>query len=113
MTTKREKTARRSLKLLGTDRFIAFIQAIQSDRDCFAVKLMKEALNGGDDLNNIFFTNNKNGYLLSVSCLDDHLFRIEFGCQADPLAGDGGEWFVQFEPDGRVTNVTEGSMWVS
>jgi hypothetical protein len=45
--------------------------------------------------------------------LPDSAFRISFGCQAGPLAGDGGEWEVVFDNRGNVCSLSGGHSWIS
>ncbi len=113
MLTTREIHAKRALALLGTDRFTSFIRFVQGDTDCIAVRLMSEKLSAGSDIYEIFLTGEEFGFTLSSTPIEENLFQIEFGCQAGPLAGDGGEWKVQYNPDGSVSKVVPGSMWIA
>ena len=109
----RERAAARALLLLGSDRFIGFARAIRESAHCLAVQLMNEGLDEGRGVDGLFFTGEEFGYQLSVTRLAHLEFRIEFGCQAGPLAGDGGEWDVLFDAEGSVSRVTGGGSWIS
>jgi hypothetical protein len=113
MLTAREKSAKQALALIGADRFVSFIRFIQEDSDCIAVRLMSDALSTRSDISGIFLTGEEFGFTLSVIHIEDDIFHIAFGCQAGPLAGDGGEWEVQYDSDGSVFQVTVGTAWIS
>jgi hypothetical protein len=113
MTTTRERKAKRSLKLLGENRFMAFIRGLSKDKECLAVKLAQEELDAGHGLDDIFYTKSEYGFELSVNYLETDRFKIEFGCIAGPDAGDGGEWIVQFDSDGQVVSITDGIVWTA
>jgi hypothetical protein len=101
--------------VLGNDWFISFSKAINSERDqkITAVKLMNEAIIRGEDIESIFFTDDESGFSLLIQPLEKNSSKVEFGCAAGPLAGDGGEWIVRFEPDGRVAGVKIGIEWMA
>jgi hypothetical protein len=92
MGTSREHAARRALQTLGQERFVSFARAIRNDTRCFAVTLLNEELDGGNSVDVVFFTGHECGFELSVIPVGPLRFHIEFGCDAGPLAGDGGEW---------------------
>ena len=108
----RETTARRALKLLGEERFSAFVHAVGDDSPIIAVRRMREALDAGTALDAIFFTGDEFGFELSAASIGPNRFAIEFGCQAGPLAGDGGAWEVQYEADGSIPEIIPGDMWI-
>lgn len=67
----------------------------------------------GDSLDAIFYDGDESGYSLSVDRVSPTMFLIACGCQAAPLAGDGGEWTVRFDADGQVVSVEPGLCWTS
>ena len=80
--------------------------------EIIAVKLICEALSQGEGLDEIFYGGDEFGYTLSVVRRSEASYRIEFGCHAGPLAGDGGEWFVAFNGD-EVKTIRAVSAWMS
>lgn len=113
MATTRERTAKRALKVLGQERFLAFLQAIRQDSDCLAVRLASEEIDEGRTVESLLFTADDFEYSLEVAILDGGRFRIAFGCQPGPEVGDGGEWEVSFRGDGTVESVTPEGLWTS
>ena len=112
--TGREISAARALKVLGEDRFVQFIRMVASDSDCpLAVRLLADQLSVGKSIEDSFFTGDDYGYRLSVKRLEDTRFEIEFGCQEDPLSGDGARWEVELAEDGSITRVAEIDSWIS
>ena len=108
----REKRFMRAIQRLGAERFISFVRAVRADR-CTAVELINEALDAGSTLESTFVTGNEFGYSISVKRLGKGRFLIGFGCQAGPLAGDGGEWEVRFDEHDAVASVVPGVFWIS
>src|SRR5438067_1983338 len=100
--TSREIVARRALRTLGADRFVSFVRAIRDTEECLAARQLNDELDSGATVDAILFSGKKFGYHLCVRPTGARRFRIEFGCQAGPLAGDGGTWQVEFAPDGSV-----------
>jgi hypothetical protein len=98
----REKEAAKARLELGDDRLLRFLQATLDPR--FASKVMrwgvsgcehiKEELAKGKGLDEIFYTGDKYGFILDAKRLGDRKYRVEFGCEAGPLAGDGAVWLV-------------------
>ena len=113
MANSRERSVTRALRLLEAERFVNFVRAIRQGTDCVAVQSVNEDLDEGTSVEGLFFTSDEFGYRLSVKRVGPLEFRIEFGCQAGPLAGDGGEWDVLFDADGSVSRVTGGASWIS
>jgi hypothetical protein len=113
MANSRERAVTRALRLLGRERFVSFVRAIRQGSNCVAVQLVNEELDEGSGVDGLFFTGDESGYQLSVTRIATLEFRIEFGCQAGPLAGDGGEWDVLFDVEGSVSRVTGGASWIS
>lgn len=105
MTSSRERTNSRALAGLGRARFVRFVRAIRLDPWCEAARTINEELDFGRTVDTIFFDGEKFGYHVSVRMIDRQRFRIEFGCQAGPLAGEGGTWEVVFGDDGEVVRV--------
>ncbi len=113
MRTRRERRSRRALATLGAARLVAFLRAVQDPAGCYAVTLFLEALDRGEPLKAILFDGEALGYSLDVEAVSPGLFRIEFGCQPDPMVGDGGTWDVGFDGDGAVISVVPGVHWIS
>ena len=109
----REKSVRRALTLLGETRFLEFIRAATVSPGCKAVELIFNEIEAGDKLEDIFFTGDDFGYHLNVKGLCAERFSIEFGCQAGPLAGDGGVWEIGFNIDGSVQSIDQSTQWIS
>lgn len=109
----RERKANKALDVLGRDRFAAFIRSLDMNGGCRAVDLMQRALAEGSTPDQEFFTGEVCGFHLDVEFKGRDRVRIAFGCQAAPLAGDGGEWTVTFAEDGSVVKVSGGGTWIS
>jgi hypothetical protein len=108
----RQRGVERALKTLGAGRFMTFIRAVRPLDDTLAVKLMAEALDEGQSLERLFYTGEQLGFTLDVTRLAGETFRIEFGCVAGPLAGDGSEWIVTFD-EWNITGLEPGAFWMS
>jgi len=108
----RELEARRAFDRLGPIRVRAFLDAIQIEGGCLAIALVGEQLAEGATPEAIFFDGEKYGFSLNVKGRG-RKFRISFGCVAGPMAGDGGEWEVEFDRDGRVVRCEGDTIWRS
>jgi hypothetical protein len=113
MANSRERAVTQALRLLGRERFVSFVRAIRQGADCLAVQLVNEELDDGGGVDGLFFTGDEFGYHLAVTRVATLEFRIEFGCMAGHLAGDGGEWDVLFDAEGSVSRITGGASWIS
>ncbi len=111
--TAREAASAKAMDALGRERFVAFIRAIRNVGHCTAVDIMNGALDEGHTPDAVFFDGEEYGFHLSVIHETPARVHIEVGCQAAPMAGDGGEWDVTFSSDGRVLRVTGGASWIS
>jgi hypothetical protein len=109
----RERSVKRGLALLGENRFLEFIRAVSSSPGCRAVELIATEIETGAELKDIFFTGDEFGYWLKAKVLGADRFSIEFGCQAGPLAGDGGEWEVGYNKEGSVHFIDQSTEWIS
>lgn len=112
--TPREQQIHDARKLISDGRLLAFFRAANRMQasDVFAVKLISDALDNGERLDDIFYDGEDFGYLLSVEPTSGSAYRIKFGCQAGPDAGDGGEWEVSFASD-EVLTISGGRAWIS
>jgi hypothetical protein len=111
----REQQVKESRGIFCDQRAVAFFRGVRatgSAKDCLAVTLINEELDTGVDLDTIFYTGEPYGYSLEVSEKGPDLFRISFGCQAGPEAGDGGSWSVRFEGD-AVVSIEPDAFWIS
>ncbi len=111
--TRREKDFKRAILLLGSERFVSFLRAVRAEDDCGAVKFLNDELDRGNKLEDEFLTGDTFGYSLTVEQTGADQFLIAFGCQADFMLGDGGEWNVRFDPDGSVASFESISCWTS
>jgi len=99
---------------LKKERIINFLRYIKKDNDVFAVEIINTQLDKGMELDLIFKKDaNGFGYSLSAKKLSEDKYKIEFGCQAGPLAGDGGEWEVSFDGGDKVMVCSGGKTWIS
>lgn len=112
--TPREQQVHDARQIISDGRLLAFFRAVNRmhARGVFAVKLIGDALDIGETLDEIFYDGDDFGYLLSAEQTSDSTYRIEFGCQAGPDAGDGGEWEVSFAGD-EVLTISGGWTWIS
>lgn len=107
-------------KILGDKRLLNFLRFMNEKgstgrfmRDVHAVKLINKQLNRGQSLDAIFDKDSDFGYQLSVFKYDKLHYRIEFGCVAGELAGDGATWDVWFNLYESVSPAVMISFWVS
>ena len=112
-TKPREQTVEQARDLVSDDLLIEFFRTVRPDNEVLAVRLINEHLDKGRTLDEILLDNAGYGFLLSVERLSDAAFRISFGCQAGPLAGDGGVWNVAFDDRGNVSSLSGGLTWIS
>ena len=102
---------------LGDARLLAFLRwsptSIEGPFGITACDLVNEELDAGATLDELFITNEDSGLCLEVRRLRPNTFRIDFGCMAGPLAGDGGVWEVVFTPQGAVAEGKLTDAWVS
>ncbi|CUS04334.2 protein of unknown function [Candidatus Promineifilum breve] len=118
---KRQLQIQRSLGALGIERLTNFINAEPvRESDVLAVRLLRDALDRGEDLEAELLGSTElsdflddSGYTFKVTRRSANRFRIALGYQAGPLAGDGGEWEVTFDDEGRVVNVDGEIRWLS
>lgn len=110
--TAREREVRTARRVLSDERLIAFFRAAGKVDAVTALTLINEQLDEGQSLDEIFFTEWREGYELSAVRIGDSTFKIAFGCHAGPLAGDGGEWRVAFVGN-DVRALLGGTYWIS
>jgi len=111
--TSRERSVRAARRKLSDERLTAFLRAVRDDAGIMAIELINESIDAGAGLDAIFYDGEEFGYSLSVVRVSPSVFQIAVGCQAGPLAGDGGEWVVEFDAQGRVISAEAGSQWIS
>jgi very-short-patch-repair endonuclease len=110
-SSEREISILKARQKISDRRLIKFLRAIVDDGTIAAISI-NERLRRGESLDEIFFDGDQFGYQLSVTHLSKSKFRIEFGCQAGPLAGDGGSWEVTFYRN-EITSLVGGGSWIS
>ncbi len=109
----RQISIRNARRLVSDRRLEAFLRAARAiDDELTALGLIVESLAEGQTLDECFGEGGEYGYLLAASELEDGSFRIAFGCQVDPMCGDGGEWEVTFSGD-QVQSLTVVDQWMS
>ena len=101
-----------SLKRLGTERCAAFLRAARGDDRPLAVKFANEHLDAGGTIESLFGAEDSS-YSLHVKRLGPLRFRIAFRCVPGPMVGDGGEWEVEFDDEGRVVTCFGDVLWMS
>jgi hypothetical protein len=109
---RRERQVRSARRLISDGKLIAFFDAAFRDAAPFAVELIRSNLRAGQGLDEIFYDGNAFGFSLSVDRISASEYHIEFGCQAGPLEGDGGEWQVSFDGN-DVKTISGGKTWIS
>ena len=109
----REQSVNAARALIPDGLLVEFFRAIRSHNDVLAAKLINQRLDDGQTLDQIFYTGEDYGFLLSIERLPNSAFGISFSCLAGPLAGDGGEWQVVFDNSGKVRSISGGLLWVS
>lgn len=113
MSTEREEDAEKALALFGVRAFVDFLRLARKNPGCKAVELACEAIDEGSTVQDLFFTGEEYGYQLSVDEIGEQKYRVAFGCQAGPLAGDGGTWDVTVDREGDIVRAVRKGSWVS
>jgi len=109
----RERAIHAARKKISDTRLIAFLRAARkTSSGVLAVSLACDAFDEGKSLDDLFYDGDIYGYSLRVMLQDEDTYRIEFGCQAGPTAGDGGTWTVAFEGD-EVMSIRGGMTYIS
>jgi len=114
----RTRSICRARKLISDDQLKSFFKAVDEDMktgeyQVIAIGGILGRLYGGQNLDSIFYKFDLYGYSLSVSKKSEKCFGISFGCQAGPLAGDGGNWVVCFDDKGKVESLSLRSTVIS
>ena len=109
---KRERQIRSARRLISDERLIAFFDAASRDAAPFAVELIGSNMREGQSLDELFYDGDESGFVLSVERISASEYRVEFGCQAGRLEGDGGEWQVSFDGN-EVKTISGGMTWIS
>ena len=92
-------------------RIINFLRHIKDTADILAVELINEQLDKNKSLNDIL--KKENGFFVNSRKISDNKYKIEFGCQAGPEAGDGGKWTVSFDEKDNVVECGVVDTWMS
>jgi hypothetical protein len=78
----------------------------------YAVPLINKCLDGGESLDQIFYTGKHRGFYLEAKPSSGAKLTIEFGCvtgpdddESAPSVGDGGTWIVELDDAGGVRSV--------
>lgn len=100
---------------MTNQRIINFLRYLnKEDKGILAIKLINGELDKGVDLDLILKKDAKGfGYSLRAIKISEDKYKIEFGCQAGPLAGDGGEWEVIFDGSDNVIECGIVETWES
>ena len=78
-----------------------------------AIEHVNEALDAARSLESILLSAEGAEYSLAVKGRGRR-FAISFGwANGRGPIGDGGEWDVEFDKDGRVLSIQAGSVWIS
>ena len=109
----REKRGKAARKLLGDRRLEAFLRACRGTTCILACRHINEELDQGETLDSIFNTQDDYGYELAVRKCGEDEFKIDFGCLAGPLMGDGGLWVVRFDSNDQIKEIELVGDWVS
>lgn len=92
---------------------INFLKSINTNSNILAVELALEDIKEGKTISELFLKENGFGFFIKTKESNNkYKYIIEFGCLVAPLAGDGGEWYVQFDEKGHVININEVSRWI-
>jgi hypothetical protein len=109
----RQQPIRRARSAITDQQLSNFFRAIRDKNTILAVKLINEHIDRGDSFDSIFNSSSDFGFTLSIRRRQNSTFTIYFGCIAGPEAGDGGEWLVEFNDQGRVLTIEETGQWIS
>lgn len=108
------KAARRHL---SDEQLIAFLRAANTGRP-HSVGLAIRALDAGSSLEDLFrfevppeWKQYRMTTELKVQPIADHTYKITFGHHG-PQYGDGGEWEVEYTPDGNVKRLVPQTYWI-
>jgi len=109
----RERAIHAARKKISDTRLIAFLRAARkTSSGVLAVSLACDAFDEGKSLDDLFYDGDIYGYSLRVIPKEGGKYHIEFGCQAGPMAGDGGAWTVAFEGD-VIASIRGGRSYIS
>jgi hypothetical protein len=111
----RTREKRSAIVRLGARRAIAFFRAARAHPGCpKAVEMVNEALDEGRSVEQVLLSyDGAASYSFAVRGRGRR-FRVIFGwSDARGLVGDGGQWDVEFDDDGRVTAFRLDSVWMS
>jgi len=113
----RERQIRKSRKLVTDEQLIAILRAIVYNRSVsprpLALKCLREHLDRGETLDQIFYDGDDYGYSLNIKRLAGPKLEVEFGCSPGPDVGDGGTWIVELDKGGGVRSVSGTTFWIS
>ena len=106
-----------SRHLLGTKRLRSFlrwsVQTMDEEDEMPACTLAIQELKAQRPLADLFSDGSPHGFSLRIEKVCINTFRIEFGCQAGPAAGNGGQWEVVFTRAGEVAAGRLVSRWLT
>lgn len=120
--TASERRTLAARRLLGDKRVVAFLRtAAAGQAPTWGIRALQMAiaeLKQGGTPRTLFwpwrgYPADGSGFFLQARRTGTDAFRIEFGCEAGPTAGDGGEWDVIFDARHRVRRIDLVSAWVS
>ena len=111
---RRDASVRAAIKRMGGPGTVAaFLRAAKTtDARCLAVQRANDELDRGATIDDVFL-NGSASFVLQVKRSSARVFDVMFGCIPGPLVGDGGEWDVEVDAEGRVVRCEERGMWVS
>jgi len=113
---KRETEVRQARSRISDAQLTEFLRAAAQSEYCPpSIGLIKEMLDEGQSLDQIFYTGDEKGFSLSVKRFSDLRIRITVGGYFDPVAGDGSEWDVSFDSLGQLKSaaLVPGTYWIS
>ena len=106
-----------SRHLLGSKRLRSFlrwsVQTMDEEDEMPACTLAIQELKAQRPLADLFSDGSPHGFSLRIEKVCINTFRIEFGCQAGPAAGNGGQWEVVFTRAGEVAAGRLVSRWLT
>jgi len=108
---KLNESIRIARKKISDARLISFLRDVR--HEILATSLINDSLDEGESLDQIFLSTNGYGFRLSIDKETKTRYRIHFGCQVAPLAGDAGSWTVTFGDDDEVVSISAGPRMIS
>ncbi|MBP7777877.1 MAG: protein kinase [Acidobacteria bacterium] len=110
--SRRGASAAAGLRLLGEDRFVAFLAAAEATDEYRIGRDFKRQVSDGRSVESLLLEGDEFGFVLEVRASGPRTFQIDFGHLRGEMAGAGCIWDVSFGPAGAVEGIWRHSVWL-